>query len=168
METLVAWLEGIGEILTLLIMLFSLVGMIIPVFPGTLIIWIMALIYGVVTEFGTTGWVVFGIMTVLAVVSAIADNLLMGAKARESGAAWRSILLALGGGIVFTFVFPPIGGLIAAPLLLYLSERNLRGDGDEAMKSVKALMIGWGWAFAARFGFGLIMVVLWGIWALSN
>ncbi len=168
MENIVTWLEWIGESLTLLIMIFSLFGMIIPVFPGTLIIWIMALIYGIVTQFGTTGWIVFGILTVLAVVSAVADNVLMGAKARESGAAWRSILLALGGGIVFTFVFPPIGGLIAAPLLLYLSERNLRNDGEEALKAVRALMIGWGWAFAVRFGIGILMVVLWGGWALSN
>ena len=165
---MVTWLEWIGESLTLLIMLFSLAGMVIPVFPGTLIIWLVALIYGIVTQFGTTGWIVFAIMSVLALGAAIADNVLMGAKARESGASWRSIFLALGGAVVFTFVFPPIGGLVAAPLILYLSERSRRGSGEEAMVAVRALMIGWGWAFAARFGMGLVMVVLWGFWALSN
>lgn len=168
MESLVTWLEWIGESLTFLIMLFSLAGMVIPIFPGTLIIWLVALIYGIVTQFGTTGWILFAIMSVLAVVAGIADNVLMGAKARESGASWRSIFLALGGAIVFTFAFPPVGGLIAAPLILYLAERSRRGSGDEAMKAVRALMIGWGWAFVVRFGLGLVMVVLWGIWALSN
>lgn len=168
MENLTIWLEWIGESLTLLIMLFSLVGLIIPVFPGTLIIWVMALIYGIVSGFGPVGAIIFGVMSVLALVAAAADNFFMGAKARESGASWRSIFLALGGGIVFTFVFPPVGGLVAAPLLLYLSERSRHGSGQEAMKTVRALMIGWGWAFAARFGLGLVMVILWGIWAFSN
>lgn len=162
------WAEWIGETLTLLIMLFSLVGMIIPVFPGTLIIWIMGLIYGLVTGFNTTGIIVMVVLTVLAAISALADNVLMGAKARESGASWRSIFLALGAGVVFTFVFPPIGGLIAAPVVLYLAERNRLGDGDRAMKTVRALLIGWSWAFAVRFGLGFVMVVSWGIWALSS
>lgn len=168
MENLVNWIEWIGESLTLVIMLISLVGLIIPVFPGTLIIWILGLIYGLVTGFSTTGIIVMVILTILAVISALADNVLMGAKARESGASWRSIFLALGAGIVFTFVFPPIGGLLAAPAVLYLSERNRLGDGDRAMKTVRALLVGWSWAFVVRFALGFMMVVSWGIWAFSG
>lgn len=168
MESLITWLEWIGETLTLLIMLFSLAGLIIPIFPGTVIILAVALIYGAVSGFSTVGIVVSILMAILAVVSAVADNVLMGAKARENGASWGSILLAFGGGVVFTFAFPPVGGVIAAPLILFLAERRRQGDTDKAMRTVKALVIGWGWGFVVRLGIGLLMVALWAGWALSN
>ena len=168
MENLVHYLEFIGESLSLIIMLVSLAGLIIPIFPGTIIIWAVILIYGIVTGFDTTGIVITVLVTLLAVGAALADNVMMGAKAREHGASWRSILAALGGGVVFTFIFPPIGGLIAAPLLLYASELQEQGSREKALKSVRALMIGWGWGFVIRFAAGVVMIGLWAIWALSN
>ena len=89
----------------------------------------------------------------------------MGAKAREKGAAWVSIILALLAGVIFTLIFPPIGGIIAAPLVLYLMEFQRLEDSAEATKVVKALLVGWGLAFVVRFGIGVVMIVLWGIWA---
>jgi len=62
-------------------------------------------------------------------------------------------------------IFPPIGGLIAAPLVLYLAELQRRRDSEEAMVVVKALLTGWGLAFVVRFGIGVVMFGLWGIWA---
>jgi hypothetical protein len=89
----------------------------------------------------------------------------MGAKAREKGASWGSIILALIAGVVGTMVFPPIGGLLAAPLALFLMEFQRLRDADEAMAVVKALLIGWGLAFVVRFGIGVVMFGLWGLWA---
>ena len=68
-------------------------------------------------------------------------------------------------GIVGTLLLPPIGGLIAAPLVLYLAELQRRRDAEEAKKVVIALLTGWGMAFAVRFGLGVVMFALWGIWA---
>jgi predicted tellurium resistance membrane protein TerC len=66
---------------------------------------------------------------------------------------------------VGTFAFPPIGGIIAAPLVLFLMEFHRLGDSAEATQVVKALLFGWGLAFVVRFGLGLVMIALWGIWA---
>ena len=168
MDAIPKWLEIIGESLTLIIMLVSLVGLIIPIFPGVVIIWIVALIYGLVSGFGTTGIIVSILLTVLMIAGVLVDNFMMGAKAKENGASWGSILLALGGGVIFTLIFPPVGGLVAAPLLLYLAERNRQHDHGKALATVKALAIGWGWAFVIRFGIGIVMIILWGIWALGS
>jgi uncharacterized protein YqgC (DUF456 family) len=159
------WLETTIHILTFLTMLVGLFGLVIPIFPGNVVMWLAALVYGLVFGFGRLGTILFAIITVLMLVATVADNILMGAKAREKGAAWGSILLALVSGIVGTIVVPPIGGLIAAPLVLYLMEMQRLGDSDEAVKVVKALLIGWGMAFVVRFGIGLVMLVLWGVWA---
>ena len=159
------WLETTIIILTILTMLIGLFGLIIPIFPGNVVMWLAALVYGLVFGFGALGGIMFAIITVLMLIAAAADNFLMGAKAREKGADWGSIILALLAGVVGTIVLPPIGGLIAAPLVLYLMELNRLGDADEAKALVKALLTGWGLAFIVRFGLGVIMLALWGIWA---
>jgi uncharacterized protein len=159
------WLETTIYILTFLTMLVGLFGLIIPIFPGNVVMWLAALVYGLVFGFGRLGGIIFGIITLLMFVAVLADNFLMGAKAREKGAAWGSIILALVAGIVGTIVLPPIGGIIAAPMVLYLMEMQRLGDSEEAKEVVKALLIGWGLAFVVRFGIGVVMFALWGIWA---
>ena len=159
------WLETTIHVLTFLTMLFGLFGLIIPIFPGNVVMWLAALVYGLVFGFGKLGGIMFAIITVLMLIAAAADNVLMGAKAREKGADWGSIILALVAGVIGTIILPPIGGLIAAPLVLYLAELQRRRDVDEAKKVVIALLTGWGMAFVVRFGLGLVMFVLWGIWA---
>jgi uncharacterized protein YqgC (DUF456 family) len=146
-------------------MFFGLFGLIIPIFPGNVVMWVAALLYGLIFGFGKLGGVLFAIITLLMLAAVLADNFMMGAKAREKGAAWASIILALIAGVVGTFIFPPIGGIIAAPLVLYLMEFQRLGDSAEATKVVKALLVGWGLAFVVRFGLGVLMLGLWGIWA---
>ena len=160
-----AWIETTINILTILTMLFGLFGLVIPIFPGNVVMWVAALLYGIIFGFGRAGAILFGLITLLMLAAVLADNFLMGAKAREKGASWGSIGLALVAGVVGTFVFPPIGGLIAAPLVLYLAEIRRLNDSAEATKIVKALMTGWGLAFVVRFGIGVVMLGLWGIWA---
>jgi len=159
------WFEPTVTILTVLTMLIGLFGLIIPVFPGNVVIWLAALVYGLLFGFGRLGGIMFAIITILMLAAAAADNLLMGAKAREKGADWGSIVLALTAGVVGTIIFPPIGGIIAAPVVLYLAEFRRLGNTDEAKTVVKALLTGWGLAFVVRFALGMIMFALWGIWA---
>ena len=160
-----AWLITTINVITTLIMLVGLFGLIIPIFPGNVVMWVAALIYGLIFGFGRLGGILFAIITFLMLAAVLADNLLMGAKAREKGAAWTSILLALLAGVVGSFIFPPIGGIIAAPLVLFLMEFIRRGDSAEATKVLKALLVGWGLAFVVRFSLGVVMIILWGIWA---
>lgn len=159
------WLDTSIFGLTLFVMLVSLFGLIIPIFPGILVIWLAALGYGIVTGFGTLGIVMFVFITLLMIAGEIIDNLLMGAGARRGGASWTSILVGMAAGILGTIIFPPIGGLIAAPGAVLLVE-YLRGrDWDKAWRATRGLALGWGLAFFARFGIGIVMIGVWLIWA---
>jgi len=163
---LTGWLETTITILILLTLLFGLFGLVIPVFPGNVVIWIAVLIYGLIFGFGTLGGIMFGIITLLMLVAVLSDNILMGAKAREKGASWGSIILALVAGVIGTLILPPIGGLVAAPLVLYLMEFQRLKNEEKARQVVKALLVGWGLAFVVRFGLGVLMIGFWGIWAI--
>jgi uncharacterized protein YqgC (DUF456 family) len=160
-----AWIESTISFMIILTIIVGQLGLIIPIFPGNVVIWVATLVYGIVFGFGKLGSILFAIITLLTILAITADNILMGAKAKEKGAAWSSIILALASGVVFTFIFPPIGGVIAAPLVLFLMEFRHLGGSKQATEVVKALIIGLGLSFVARFILGLFMIGLWGAWA---
>lgn len=159
------WLETTLTILTFLTMLFGLFGLIIPIFPGNVVMWLAALIYGLIFGFGRLGGIIFAVITLLMLIAVFSDNILMGARAREKGASWGSIILALVSGVIGTLILPPIGGLVAAPLVLYLMEFQRLKNEEQARQVVKALLTGWGLAFFVRFGIGVVMFALWVSWA---
>jgi uncharacterized protein YqgC (DUF456 family) len=159
------WLQVSVQAIALFIMLVGLVGLIIPIFPGLVVIWLTTLGYGLATGFTLKGWIIFGALTILAIVGNVIDNILMGTKARQSGASWLSIGLGILAGIVGSLAFPPFGGIIGAPLILFLAEFMRLRQAHQALNSVGALLIGWGWSFVVRFMIGLLMIGLWMIWA---
>ncbi len=162
------WLEISTEILTLLIMVVGLLSMVIPSFPAGIIIWLAALGYGLAVGFNTAGLIFFVIISILTLVGSLADNVLMGARAKQVGASWWSISISLLTGAVVTFLVPPFGGLIAAPIALYLVEYVRRRDTDQALQATRAMISGCGWAVFVRFGLGAISILLWAIWAWGN
>ncbi len=163
-----AWLNVSIFALTQFFMLAGLIGLVVPVFPGLLVMWLAALGYGIVTRFETVGIIVFIILTILMLVGSTVDNLIMGAGARKGGAAWLSIGVALAAGVIFTFIFPPIGGIIAAPLAVLLLEYYRLRDWQKAWQALKGLATGWGLAYFVRLGIGIVMMVLWWVWALNS
>ncbi len=152
------------EIIVLVVMLIGLLGLIVPIFPGSVVIWLAALGYGIVDGFGILGGWMFGLTTVLMLVSVVIDNVLMSLVSHKEGASWVSIVLALVAGIVGTIAFPPVGGIIAAPLVLWLSEYIRLRDAKTALTTVRGLVVGWGLSYFVRLIIGLAMIGLWGLW----
>ncbi|HEX9029462.1 MAG TPA: DUF456 domain-containing protein [Anaerolineales bacterium] len=146
-------------------MLIGLFGLVLPVFPGILVMWLSALGYGLATGFHTLGIVLFVFITLLAVAGSLVDNVLMGMGARKGGASWLSIAASTVAGIGGTLLWPPIGGIIAAPLAVLLIEYLRRRDGRQAWSAFKGFFTGWLLSFAARFGIGVLMMGLWWLWA---
>ena len=158
------WIVTSINVLTLIVMLFGLFGLIMPLFPGLVIIWLAALGFGIFGGFSAGGWGFFIVITVLMLIGNISDGLLMGKKALDYGAAKVSLVIAAVVSIFVSLLFSPIGGLIAAPIALYLSEKNQGHNSEEAKRITKGLMVGWSWAFALRFAIGIIMIILWTLW----
>jgi hypothetical protein len=145
-------------------MLVGLIGLVVPIFPGLLIMWLAALGYGVANGFTTLGIVLFVVISLLALVGSLVDNLFMGAGARQGGASWLSIFVALGVGILGTLLFPPIGGLIAAPIAVLALEYYRLRDWALARQAVFGMAKGWGLSVAARLVIGLLIMASWWIW----
>lgn len=159
--------EFIGTSLAVTFMLVGLIVLLVPVLPGLVIIWAAALGYGLITGFTTLGWVMFGIMTVLMIAGSLLDNILMGASAHKEGAPWWVVVIALLAAILGNFIFPIVGGVLAALLVLFLIEWARLRNARKALGSMKGLLVGCGWAVLIRFIIGLVMIGLWVIWALG-
>jgi uncharacterized protein YqgC (DUF456 family) len=164
------WLELLGFGFTLLLMLVGLFGLLIPIFPGTEIIWLTALAYGLLNGFGTLGGWIFAGITILAVLAAVADNILINAGAVKGGASWSSMFAGIASGILGTLFFPPFGGLVAAPLVVFLLEayrRRKTGDPqpwENAWRALRGMAAGWGMALILRFSLGVLMIIFWVLW----
>ena len=163
------FLQVILETLTLLALIVGLLGLIVPVFPGLVIMWLGTLVYALLQQAAgeMTGWkwFLFGIITLLMITGSIADNLIIARKMRDKYVPWSSILFAFGASLIASLFFTPLIGLVAAPVGLYLAENRRLKNSAAAVDSTKAYMIGWGWAFAARFVIGLAMIGVWMLWA---
>ena len=168
-EWLPLFLQVALETFTLFVLLVGLFGLIVPVFPGLTVMWIATLVYALIQNASNkmTGWdwFAFVVITLLMIGGNIADNIIIARKMREQYIPWSSILLAFAAGIVASIFFTPLIGLIASPLGLFLAEVRRLKNRDEAIQSTKAYMIGWGWAFGARFLIGMTMIGSWMLWA---
>ena len=157
------------EVLTLFILLVGLAGLIVPVFPGLTVMWLATLVYAIIQAsrglMTGWGWFAFALITLLMIGGNIVDNIIIARKMRDQYIPWSSILIAFAAGIVASLLFTPVIGLAAAPLGLFLAELRRLKERDAAIASTKAYMIGWGWAFGARFIIGLFITGLWMLWA---
>jgi len=152
----------------LTIMFVGWLGLIVPIFPGNVIIWGAAATYGLVTDFDSPGLWLFVFITVLMLIGVAADNVFMGAKARVAGASWPAIILALVAGIIASIFFTPLAGLVVAPVTLYITEYIRLRDAEKAIHATRGMMLGCGWAFVVRFGLGAFQIGLFAFWAFGN
>ncbi len=163
------FLQAVLETLTLFALIVGLLGLVIPIFPGLVIMWLGTLVYAILQNAAgnMTGWkwAIFGIITLLMITGSIADNIIIARKMRDKYVPWSSILFAFGASLVASLFFTPLIGLAAAPVGLYLAESRRLKNNEAAIESTKAYMVGWGWAFGARFAIGLVMIGFWMIWA---
>jgi hypothetical protein len=163
------FLQVFLEAITLFVLIIGLAGLIVPVFPGLTVMWLATLVYALIqaTAGKMTGWdwFLFALITLLMIVGNVVDNLIIASKMRDKYIPWSSILIAFGVGIIASLFLTPLGGLVAAPLGLFLAEMTRLKDRQAAIESTKAYMIGWGWAFGARFIIGIMITGSWMLWA---
>jgi uncharacterized protein YqgC (DUF456 family) len=163
------FLQVILETLTLFALIVGLLGLIVPVFPGLVVMWLGTLVYAILQNVAGNmsgwKWLLFAIITLLMITGSIADNVIIARKMRDQYVPWSSILFAFAASLVISLFFTPLVGLVAAPVGLFLAESRRLKDRDAAVDSTKAYMIGWGWAFGARFLIGLVMIGFWMLWA---
>lgn len=149
--------------LTLLVMLVGLIGIVVPVLPGTVLIFLAALIYAVVEGFRTVGWPTLLVLGLLMIAATSADLWAGIAGAKIGGAGGWSVLAGLVGGLVGFVVLNLPGAILGAVLGVLLSEMLRLGDWKKALKAGGGWAVGWVLSVILQLSLGLAMVAIF-IW----
>jgi len=117
------------ELLVGLAIVVGLVGVLVPVLPGSSLIVGAVLVWAISAGTGA-GWVVFALVTTLVVVGGIVKYLVPGRGLKAAGVPNRTLLLGAALGVVGFFVIPVVGLVIGFVLGIYLAELNRVGSED--------------------------------------
>jgi len=147
------------ESMTLLVMIVSLgLMLIIPVLPGQFIIWLAALVYGVMGGWESMGGGVFALLTVGMIAAAAIDFVAGWVGAQRGGASRKAIIIGLGVGLVGLIVFNAFGALVGVMLGLVGYEYSVDRDLRRAMKAGGGYLLGLLVSLIVRFLIAVGMV----------
>jgi uncharacterized protein YqgC (DUF456 family) len=147
------------DLLVGLAVLVGLVGIVVPVLPGSILILGAVLLWSVVTA-TTTGWLVFAVVTTLLVAGGIVKYALPGRGLRTAGVPNRTLVAGGVLGVVGFFVVPVVGLVLGFVLGVYLSELQRVGTG-RAWPSTRAALRAVGLSMLIELAAGMLAAVTW-------
>ena len=150
-----------GSVLVGLVMVVGLVGVLVPVLPGTALVLAAGVVWAVlVVEQGTTRFVVVGVMAALFALGIVLKYALPGR--RLSGQLpRRTLLLAAAGAAVGFVVLPPLGLLIGGVVGTYVAESRRLGPGRDAGRSTIQVLQAIGVGLLAELTAAVLMIATW-------
>ena len=155
-------------VVTGLLMLVGLVGIVLPVLPGLLLVWLATALWAY-DHPNHSAWVVFAVAGVVYAVGVVTQYLVPGRRLKDAGVRTTTLLLAVVLAIVGFFVIPVVGALVGFVLGIYLVESTRHRDHRMAWTStkhaLKAVALSMGIELAA--GFTIVIVWLVGVWQLG-
>jgi uncharacterized protein YqgC (DUF456 family) len=153
------------DLLVGLAVLVGLVGIVVPVLPGSILILGAVLVWAAAS--GTAvGWVVFALVTTLLVVGGVVKYALPGRGLRTAGVPSRTLIAGGLLGIVGFFVIPVVGLVVGFVLGVYLSELQRVGL-DSAWPSTRAALKAAGLSLLIELAAGLLAAATWLVGAVS-
>ncbi len=153
-------LESITFGLIVVFIILGIVGIIVPLIPGIILIYLAVLTYVFAYGIETIGWATFAIITLIALVAGTSDLWMSYWGAKTGGASGRALLYGTVGAIVGSFFAPLIGTLIGYAAGLLLGEYQKQGDWALAWKASAGGLAGWGVATAVQMAGGLVILGL--------
>lgn len=144
-----------------LIMLVGLVGIVVPVLPGLVLVWLGVAVWATERQ-DTTGWVILALATALALAGSALKYLLPGRRMRAQGVPGRTMVAGGLLGLVGFFVVPVVGLFLGFVLGVYLAERWRLGDHGDAWASTIVALRAAGWSMLIELLTGLLIAGAWG------
>jgi uncharacterized protein YqgC (DUF456 family) len=130
-----------GILLVALVIFVGLVGIVVPLLPGTLLVFAAIAVWAV-AEHNVTSWATLGVVTALLAVSTLIKYLWPARRMRAADVSTWSLVAGAVLGIVGFFVIPVLGLLIGFVLGIYLAELAKRHDQRVAWTSTKHALKG--------------------------
>ena len=141
------------------VMLVGLVGVVVPLLPGTALVLAAGVGWAVLVVDGGTGrWVVVGVMALLFVAGLVLKYALPG-RHLAGRLPRRTLLLGAAGAVLGFLVLPPLGLLLGGVAGVYLAEAQR--DRSTAWRSTVQVLKAVGLGVLAELTAGVLMVGTW-------
>lgn len=114
-------MSALGEVLVGLAILVGLAGIVVPILPGTILIFAAIAVWAFVTG-GSVAWTTFAVATLLLVASGVVKYTWPGRRMRDAGIPTRSLIVGGLVGIVGFFVIPVVGLFVGFVAGTYVAE----------------------------------------------
>jgi uncharacterized protein len=149
-----------GIVLVALAIAVGIIGIVVPLLPGTLLVFAAIAVWAVM-ENNLTAWVTLGVVTVLLGATALIKYTWPVRRMRDADV--RTLSLVSGGvlGVIGFFVIPVIGLVIGFVLGVYLAELGKRGDQRVAWASTKHAIKGVALSMGVELAGALLATVAW-------
>lgn len=123
-----------GLILVALAIAVGLAGILVPLLPGTLLVYAAIAVWSFVVQ-STAGWVVLGVVTVVLAAGILVKYLWPAKRMRDADVSGLTMLAGAVAGIIGFFVIPVAGLVVGFVLGVYLAELARRRDQRRAWAS---------------------------------
>lgn len=143
-----------------LLVLVGLVGVVVPVLPGSLTVIGGLLLWASVIG-GPLGWVTFVVGTLFCLAGMVATYVLTGHAVKREGIPQRSVLVGLLAGIVGMFVVPVLGLPIGFAAGLLLAEYARVRDPGTALRTSGQALKATGLGLLVEFGCACAASITW-------
>ncbi len=149
-----------GIVLVALAIAVGIIGIVVPLLPGTLLVFGAIAVWAVV-ENNVTGWVTLGVVTALLAAATLIKYLWPMRRMRAADV--RTLSLVAGGalGVIGFFVIPVVGLVIGFVLGVYLAELAKRQDQRVAWTSTKHAVKGVALSVGVELCGALLATVAW-------
>jgi uncharacterized protein YqgC (DUF456 family) len=147
-------------IVALVLMFIGLLGVILPLVPGIVLVYLAALLYAVIEGFAKIGPITLAVLTVLAVVGVTADIWVSSLGAKVGGASVWALLGGLALGLVGLVFFSLPGAIVGSVAGVVAVELWRVGDWEKVLKSGAGWLIGWLLSTIVQLSIALIMIAI--------
>ena len=153
-------------IVALVLMLIGLLGVILPLVPGIVLVYLAALLYAVIEGFARIGPITLAVLTVLAVVGVTADLWVSSLGAKVGGASVWALLGGLVLGLVGLIFFSLPGAIVGSVAGVIAVELWRVRDWRKVLKAGGGWLIGWLLSTVVQLSIALIMIAIffWQVW----
>ena len=150
-----------GTLLVGLVMLVGLVGVVVPLLPGTALVLAAGIAWAVlVVEQGTARWVVVAVMAALLLAGTALKYALPG-RHLAGRLPRRTLLLGAVGAGVGLVLLPPLGLLLGGVVGVYVAEVQRSRDQGQAWRGTLQVLRAVGIGMLAELTAGVLMVGTW-------
>ena len=141
-------------------MLVGVVGIVVPVFPGSVLIGVALLVWTITTG-GTLAWTVFVVGALLLAAGAVSGAVLTGQQASAAGVPRSSLVVAALAGLVGMVVVPGLGLVLFFALALVLMEYRRRQELGPALSAAWVALRATDLGILVELSTALTAVALW-------